>query len=168
MEIATDRIRWKSGYRASVSADDAWQVYQEVRAKTGNQPTAEAFLAEAADESCPIHDAFEWDDAVAGHEHRLNQARHMMRCFVVVPEQSSKPKDGHRALELRTVQPRDGSRPAAAYIPVEDVMKDPVARAELLKRALNELVSIRRRFRHLQELAAIFAEVDAALQAVDT
>lgn len=168
MAIATGRIRWRSGYRTTVDVEAAWEVYQTVRDKTGNKPTAEALLEEATDEACPIHDAFEWDDAKAGHEHRLNQARHMMRCFVVVPEASSKPKDGHRALELRTVPSRDGSKPSAAYVPIEDVMADPVARAELLQRALNELVSIRRRFRHLQELAVIFAEVDAVLQTVDT
>lgn len=168
MEIAKERIRWKSGYRANVDAATAWSVYEAVKASTEGKPTAADLLEEAEDESCPIHDAFEWDDSKAGHEYRLSQARSMMRSFVVVPEESSKPREGHRALEIQSVPSGDGTRPKAAYVPVVDVMKDPVARGELLQRALGELVSIRRRFKHLQELASVFAEVEAVLQSVDT
>ena len=41
--------------------------------------TPDLVLAAAADEQSPIHSIFEWDDGKAGHQHRLWQARHLIR-----------------------------------------------------------------------------------------
>lgn len=161
MPISTERIRWKSGYRASIDAATAWQVYEKVHAKTDGKPSAEDLVREAKSKHCPIHDAFEWSDAVAGHEYRLMQARLMMRSFVLVPEVASKATEGYRVLEIKVTPATEDEQRKAAYVPVADVMKDPVARTELLNRALSELLGIRRRYKHLQELGAVFAEVDA-------
>lgn len=47
-----------------------------------------------------------------------------------------------------------------AYMAVDKIMEDPEARAELLKRALCELLAVRRRFHQLQELSIVFRELD--------
>lgn len=39
----------------------------------------EAVVQAAEPEDSPLHHRFEWDDAIAGHEHRLSQARHLIR-----------------------------------------------------------------------------------------
>ena len=41
--------------------------------------TPEAVLKAAESESSPLHAYFEWDNDVAAHEHRLNQARDLIR-----------------------------------------------------------------------------------------
>jgi len=38
----------------------------------------------AADKSSPLHDCFEWDDSVAGHQYRISQARDLIRRVVVI------------------------------------------------------------------------------------
>ena len=40
---------------------------------------AEQFLAEATSPASPLHIAFGWDDAVAAHQNRLTEARHLLR-----------------------------------------------------------------------------------------
>lgn len=85
----------------------------------------------------------------------------MMQSFVIVPEALSKPKEGRRVLEVQVAPASDGNSRRAAYVPVEEIMEDPVSRAELINRALSELLGIRRRYKHLQELASVFAEIDS-------
>jgi hypothetical protein len=41
--------------------------------------TPEAVLEAAADPASPLHDHFEWDDAAAAQQHRLEQARSLIR-----------------------------------------------------------------------------------------
>jgi len=41
--------------------------------------TAENLIDKARDPDNPAHDHFEWDDSVAAHEHRLEQARALIR-----------------------------------------------------------------------------------------
>lgn len=43
------------------------------------QLTAELVVDEARDPSSPLHARFEWDDQKAAHEHRLAQARQIIR-----------------------------------------------------------------------------------------
>ena len=40
---------------------------------------AEKLLEEATPEDSRLHEIFQWDDAKAGHQHRLSQARHLLR-----------------------------------------------------------------------------------------
>lgn len=43
-------------------------------------------VAAATDPAAPLHPCFEWDDERAGHEHRLQQARTLIRMVRVVSE----------------------------------------------------------------------------------
>lgn len=46
--------------------------------------TPDAVVAAAKDPANPLHEEFEWDDAVAAHKHRLSQARHLIRSVRIV------------------------------------------------------------------------------------
>jgi len=50
--------------------------------------TPEIVVADAQDPDSPLHGEFEWDDAHAAHQHRLDQARRIIRkvSLVVVEE----------------------------------------------------------------------------------
>lgn len=41
-------------------------------------------LSEAENSASPLHDQFEWDDTVAAHAHRLEQARTIIRSVTIV------------------------------------------------------------------------------------
>jgi hypothetical protein len=99
-----------------------------------------------------LYGKFNWDDASAGHQFRLIQARHIInvrvttvkteqtRMFVSVQSQRSL-KDG-------------------GYHSIEDVLDDPNLYAETLKEAKQELVRIRNKYRHIVELKAIWNAID--------
>ena len=55
--------------------------------------TPEAVVRVARDPDSILHAHFEWDDAKAGHSHRLQQARHLIkRVKIVTPAGSTTPK----------------------------------------------------------------------------
>lgn len=46
----------------------------------------------AKDETTDLHNAFEWDDSVAGHEYRLLQARQLLKVYAVNYDNPAKPE----------------------------------------------------------------------------
>ena len=56
-------------------------------------------LAEAADEQSPLHSVFEWDNAKAGHQHRLWQARQLIRS-VKIERPDGKPMPKYISIKL--------------------------------------------------------------------
>ena len=106
---------------------------------------------------------FEWDDTAAAEIYRLEQARGLIRAVHIVYEDA--PAVQTRAYEM-TIESQEESKPVTMYRSTEDVLADPDSRAELLKRAMGELVSFQRRFRGLQELAVVFRSIDDALTSI--
>jgi hypothetical protein len=61
----------------------AMDVMQALAKANGGTITPEALVDAARDKESPLHEYFEWDDATAAHQYRLEQARRMIRaCHV--------------------------------------------------------------------------------------
>ena len=43
----------------------------------------EVLVERAKDETCPIHDLFEWNDGIAAHQYRVYQARNYLGSIVI-------------------------------------------------------------------------------------
>lgn len=81
--------------------------------------TAESVLAEAQDVSSPIHSLFEWDDTIAAHEYRLEQARRVVRMTITT-------------VEGETVRAFVHLRSVDSYAPIEDALATTDWRQEIL------------------------------------
>ena len=103
----------------------------------------------------PLHDCFEWDDEKAGHEYRLNQARHLIVSVVVVAS-------GGEMLQAHISLKPDRYSPGGGYRAMVDVLSDKELRAQMLAEALAELEVFRRKYKDLKELAGIFAAMKKA------
>lgn len=105
-----------------------------------------------------LHSKFEWNNGKAAELYRLNQARAILRVYVVdSPDNVSKIR---AFVSLPSDRNKDGG-----YRDIDSVMNDAERRAELLKQALREFAAFRRKYAILQEFAKVFAaadEVDAA------
>jgi hypothetical protein len=87
--------QFKPGYRiAGVKAQDVGEVLSELRDKHERLETTTVLQA-AKRKRSRIHNAFEWDDKVAGHEYRLEQARRLIRSLQVVMEEGDEPAFVH-------------------------------------------------------------------------
>jgi hypothetical protein len=72
---------WKSGSRFSskLSPQRYGPLLMRCLKLYKQRLAAEKLLAEATPVNSVLHDAFSWDDASAAHQHRLAQARHLLR-----------------------------------------------------------------------------------------
>ena len=161
------QIKWKTGTHYKVDAEVAHKAIEDIRKKNDGEVTAEHVVKAAKAARHVLHDEFEWDDKAAAHEHRLATARHMVRCLVVVRDDTSttRPQRMYEVVQKPQEKPRE--RKKFAYKTVEDILQDEDLRAELLNRALQELIRIRNRYRDLQELAIVMRAIDEAISALE-
>lgn len=90
--------------------------------------TPDIVVQEAEREDSPLHHCFEWDNEKAGHAHRLEQARTLIRSIRVVVTIEDRTLSTFRYVRDPSVAPDD-----QGYVSVTVLRNDPV-RAELLVR----------------------------------
>lgn len=162
------KISWRSGSRFPVEAEVAHKEIERIRNKHAGEAKPEDIVAEAKKQRNPLHAAFEWDDSIAANEHRLETARTILRSIVVVRNEISTERP-QRLYEVVTKQATSPTAKARkVYRTTDDIMKDEDMRAELLGRALRELISFRQRYRDLQELAVVLREIDEVVLSMAT
>jgi len=72
---------YRAGYRPALDPQVVGDELQRIEEKyNGEDP--HHIVKEAESEKSPIHNAFEWDNTVAGHSWRLQQARLLIRAVV--------------------------------------------------------------------------------------
>ena len=153
--------KWRNGFRGwkAVSAELAHKELEKLRKVKGGELLPAEVVSAAIAKKSKLHGLFEWDDSIAAGKHREAQARSILRSIVI-----ERPEIGDAESRVYEVK-RSVSQPSTkAYTTLEEVMQDPEAKAELLQRALGELLAIRRRYHGLQELAIVFREVETLLE----
>lgn len=140
----------KSGFRLKASL--AQSVGEECeRLESEGRLTAQNLLDDSRPEDAPLHDCFEWNDGVAAEKWRLAQASYIIRSIEVTVEEANEPT---RAF-VATVSDDKREYRAIGY-----VLRSTESRDALLESARRELLSFRRKYATLYELAKVFAAID--------
>lgn len=97
--------------------------------------TASMVLNDAKNKTSPLHGFFQWDDAKAAHEHRLQQARTLIKRYNVTV---TKPED--RIYHVPAVILKSGEEKEGVYKPLRAIVKveSEIERAAASIRARNE------------------------------
>jgi hypothetical protein len=146
--------QWKAGipYSPRVDAQIAGEVCEKLSSQ--NQLSAKELVNVSRALDAPLHNAFEWDDAVAGEEWRREQARHLIKALVVVPQnQDQKPTRGFYHLE----------RQDDCYQPISVILHNPNKYKALLALARSELQAFTQKYQSLQELRPVFEAITVFL-----
>lgn len=125
-----------------------------LREKCKGELTPEDVLADARNPNSPLHQFFEWDDGEAARQHRLHQARHLIRAVVAIYVHDDKPATRMRAY----VHVADAG--AQHYREVGHAMSHSRTRKLVLQKAWSEFQSWRRRYQDLSEFAELFDLAD--------
>lgn len=151
------RYAWKPGARVRVDAEKAGREMEDVRRQNGGALTAEALLERARSKNSACHDHFEWDDSRAAEQHRLSQAGELIRSITIdVSRSNIEPAKTIRAfVSVEQKGQRHYTSTAAA-------LSDQELRAQVLRRAWDELEGWRQRHAELVEFARIFSAIDEA------
>lgn len=147
---------WKN-YGYSVSADVAGKELEKIEKKYG-EVTSELVLQSATPESSPLHCVFEWNDSVAAHQYRLQQASVLICNLAREVEADTEKKIVTRAY-VDVSENTSGS-----FVNVESAFKNVDTREIVLKRALAELQAFEQKYKNLIELSSVFSEIDKVLQ----
>jgi hypothetical protein len=102
-----------------------------------------------ANPSSALYGALDWDDAHAAQQHRLWQVRQLISVHIV--------DDVGRRTTFSLMSDRVSG---GGYRELEDVFDNAAMREAALRQALDELNRTRARYEHLEELAAVYAEID--------
>lgn len=125
-----------------------------LRKQCKGELTPEDVLADAKNDNSPLHSFFEWDDSAAAHQHRLQQARGMIRSIVAVYVHDDKPSTKMRAY----VHIKESGAPH--YREAGHAMSVKATRDMVLAGAWREFQSWRRRYADLREFADLFEVAD--------
>jgi hypothetical protein len=130
---------------------------EQIRRANGGLLRPEDVVKFARNKRTALHGEFEWDDAKASAEYRLEQARKVIRVAVELlpsPHADQEPIRAYVSVASDRVQPGGG------YRSITDVMTDDDLRAELVNDALGEVKRWRRKYERLRELVPIFRAID--------
>lgn len=98
----------------------------------------------------PLHNCFEWNNRKAAELYREEQARHIIRCIVIVPEETNEPVRKFFNIEYKEPE----------YKSIEAILKSEDDTEKLFRRCLAELNSVRRKYASVQKAYAVFAAID--------
>lgn len=111
-------------------------------------------VSEAQHPESVLHPYFEWNDTKAAHEHRLEQARKLIRVSVTILPGAEDYGPIRAYVKLNDDNPNQGYRAST------EVLSDTHNRKRLLDQALKEMATFRNKYRVLTELAEIFKAMD--------
>jgi hypothetical protein len=132
--------------------EDAERIGSFFERTFGDKPfTQHDVVRRARPKSSPIHCDFEWDDAKAAHEHRLEQAKFLIRHVKVVERVEDDREIVARAYHHVSVVSSEGV--TTGYVSDRVVWRDPALSVQVVERALRELIGWKERYGDYKDLA---------------
>lgn len=153
-----DGARFQKGAVQDPKAVGAHLEMLKKRAK--GELTPQDVLDDAKGHNSPLHSFFEWDDTAAAQQHRLNQARGLIRSVVAIYTSATEPAKRMAAY----VHIAEGE--TSHYRSTDHAMAQKATRDQVLQRAWREFVSWRNRYKDLEEfskLIAVSEEIETTL-----
>lgn len=139
-----DKVYWKVNGIFKADANKGYSEMLEIK-----EITPQSVLERARDKKSELHKCFEWNDNVAAEAYRKQQAGNIIRMLYVVPREEEAPTVRVLSRTSETV-----------YQPTRLFVKNQNEYEDLLKRALSELESFKRKYSTLSELEQVFEQID--------
>lgn len=154
--------QWKRNM--PVDAQKAGEHLEKLEKKHG-EVTPEIVLKDAKQEKSVLHSCFEWDDKKAAEGYRLTQARFILQNLTVCVE-----KEGEEEPTLTrafvNVSPVSMSGNKGSYLSITNALSDEESRKIVLRNAMSELISYKRKYEELNELQEVFMAIDHVAEKV--
>jgi hypothetical protein len=148
--------QWKPRTDFGIDAQVAGEELEKIRGHNSGDLTPEMVITAATSKKSPLHSLFEWDDAKAGHQYRLQQAGLLIRSVVVTIVGDGPTRSGPLKVNVRR-QPSRGGTAAAKVIPPEELHRQRV------ERGWSELEEWHMKYAVLSEFAGVAAALHGFL-----
>ena len=137
------------GLFGDLSAEDAAKELEKIRSNYG-ELRPEYVVEDAKDENSILHDYFDWDDTSAAAKYRAQQARILINS-IKVEIKTTKIKCNIRAY-VNVVTDTNKMR---TYVPINEVLADTTAYADLLAQAKEDMTSFVDKYKKINELNGV-------------
>ena len=145
-----------------ITKDIATARREEVEAlatRNGGTITPQQIVDFARDPNTAMHTLFVWDDTEVAKRYREVQAATFLRVRVrLTPAQQDEPVLVRAYVNLST------DRGSSVFRPIETVLSDETMRATLLSDAKRELIAVKQKYGHLQELSHVWDALSVPVQ----
>lgn len=141
-----------------MDAVEAANELESIEKRDGNIHP-EAVVRAARSRSNPLHPQFNWDNESAAHEHRLTEARALVRNLVFVEIIGEEEKFIEPAFVNVKLQNNGQDR---GYMSTVKVLSNAELREQVIADALKGLEAWQKRWAHLAELGDVFRAIDRA------
>ena len=111
--------------------------------------SAKSLVNASRDKNAPLHDEFEWDDAVAGELYREGQARVLICNIVKVPTETVHSEPIRAFVKVNKAQSN------GTYHNIQTVMEDDYLKAQLFMAAQRDMDAFIRKYHNLEKLAGV-------------
>ncbi|WP_128270364.1 hypothetical protein [Paenirhodobacter populi] len=157
MRIARFEFSEGARFQPGARKDDPNSVGQHIdllRKQQHGELTPKDVVSDARNPNSPLHSFFEWDDGEAAEQYRLQQARGLIRSVVAIYTREDAPAVKMKAY-VHVADPG-----AQHYREASHAMSQERTREMVLRRALDELIGWKRRYKDLQEFAQLIPVID--------
>lgn len=146
-------IDWKV---KGVFKANAETVYHEI-GSIGESASTEDIVEYAKDKKTELHKCFEWDDTIAGHKYRLEQAKRILTMIVVKADE-----EVEKTFEPVRIFVKSGER-LHEYTKVNIAVKNDDAYQKLLESARRDAEAFVRKYESLPEVREIIEVIEQFL-----
>lgn len=155
-----------------VAPEVAGAVCQQLH-ETEEGLTPQGLVDVSRPEDAPMHDEFEWDDAVAGEMYRVEQAKRIIRNLVIVQTDANQEREIKLSIHPETPEKEEVQDRAFQstyegknlYVPLMEALTDETWRTNLLEAAKRDARCFIAKYRRLDELAKIIDDMNDFLGA---
>ena len=151
---------WKYGNRFDPNM--VGEQFEAIEKRDGTL-TKSAIVDAARSENNPMHEMFEWNDAVAGELYRENQAGYYIRTLEVhivpVGNPNGKPIDARAYVNVEPVNEKGPER-KGTFMNVRSAIDNQDTYRIILDRAKNQLRIFREQYKNIKELEPVHTAID--------
>ncbi len=134
--------------RFPVEPEVAGKTLEAIRKRDGGL-NPEIVVEDARPKNAPLHPAFEWDNATAGQQYRVIQARQMIRSVVCIRENTD---TGKKVEEIRYVSIGNLEH-KSKYTTTIEALSDEEMKHQVMKDARAQMLGIQRRCQRIEDMA---------------
>lgn len=150
------KYQWAAFAGLKVDAQIIGEHIEYLRETSGGSLQPADLVADASNKKSVLHSLFEWDDAVAATERRIDQARYILRKIHVVIESSPEtPPTRAFVSVIKDDNP--------IYTSIQTALTDDDLHKQLVAKAYKEALDWMQRYRDLVEFAAVFRALEAVV-----
>lgn len=129
--------------------------FASLQKQRGWAPSAAALVEQARSSNSALHSLFTWDDKIAAHSFRLQQARDIIKVAIrMLPQADRRPT---------TVTVRDQPRPRQQPAKITASVESPLRHA--IQKLANEIGGMRWEYASIDGMDAVFTKIGALLTA---